>query len=304
MTVLLSALLGCAEPALVDEPKQAVEVEVHVDSVVATIGDTLTYTVAVDHDEDYAVDLPELQGSLGGLAITDQGRQEAKSLGRVQISQWAKLRADTVGSYILPPPVVRARTGEDAWTDHETSRIFVDVVSVLPEEGAEDIRDLKPLQPPPAISYDVLVGAAAMLLAMLGMVGLWAGLRWWRHRPAPPPLPPHLLAIRELEALRSLPLTDLERIRAWYFDLSAVLRRYIEARFGVNATDLTSEELAERLGGSAVPDEEEAGLLAFLDATDAVKYAARPPGEGDIDTVYDAAIAFVRATEPPAAEGP
>lgn len=297
------ALAGCAQPVPEAEDREPVEVDVHVDSVIATIGDTLTYTVAVDHDATYTVELPDLDGSLGGLAIVNQGSEYAESLGRVETARWAKLRTDTVGSYILPPPRVRSqKPGEEAWIDHETSRIFVEVVSVLPDEGAEDIRDLKPLQRPPAVPYDALLGALAVVVALLLAALAYFAVGWWRRRPPPPPLPPHELALRRLQDLRAQPLTDLERIRAWYFDMSAVLRAYIEARFGINATDMTSEELADHL--TDVPDAEEERLLGFLDATDAVKYAARPPGEGDIDRVYDTAVAFVRGTEPPPVEAP
>ena len=76
--------------------------------------------------------------------------------GRRILERWYKLRADLVGSYVLPPVELAYRlaatAGEPAASETpaesvQTSEIFIEVQSVLPAGGeATDIRGLKPLR--------------------------------------------------------------------------------------------------------------------------------------------------------------
>ena len=123
-----------------------------VDRAVATTGDLITYRVEVDADPAYQVEIPEAGAEIAGFRIVDVGREEPlEKGGRVVRQQWYQLRADLVGSYVLPPVAVRYRRAgaaeTDPWQTQSTSEIFVEVESVLPTEGeATDIRGLKPLR--------------------------------------------------------------------------------------------------------------------------------------------------------------
>lgn len=302
-------LAACARqvvaPAL---PAPPVEVKASVDRAVATTGDLITYTITVERDAAVEVEIPEAGAEIAGFRITDLGRDEpvkrktAAGTQRISERRWYKLRADLVGSYVLPPVVVRVKPpGEAAPTTTSTSEIFVEVASVLPKEGeaaAKDIRDVKPLLPLERPWPWPLIGALAALLA-LGL-GLW----WWRRRrrrPAPsaPPLPAHEVAFAALARLRQTDWSDALALRRAYFELSEVLRTYIEARFGLNATDLTTEEILRRLGGlSELEAAAGEGLRRFLFDTDRVKFAAHSPAAEEIQATYERALSFVETTRP------
>ena len=347
---------GCRKAA--EKPVQAaatkppVEARSSVDRAVATTGDLITYRVTVEHDPGYEIDLPEPGADIAGFRIVDLGRDKPKTVGgRVVEERWYQLRADLVGSYVLPPVTVRYRRAGGAvaagdaagkpaaggpgaapagakaadgsaaaaggnssksaaggYPDSvETSEIFVEVESVLPADGtAKDIRDIKPLvriaERPPWL----VPAAAALAIALLAAAGWW----WWRRRrlaPAAPPRPAHEIAFAALDALRRTDFADLAEVRRYYFAVSEVLRAYVEARFGLNATDLTREEIHAALPGVAGLDRAEADRLdRFLGATDGVKFAAQVPSEEEIRATYEDALSFVEATrtrpEPPAAE--
>ncbi len=320
----LALLAGCraqvpAEEARPGEPAERVEraerrapveVRASVDRAVATTGDLITYRIAVERDPGWEVEIPEAGSEIAGFRIVDAGREPARKRGdRFVEERWYTLRADLVGSYVLPPLAVAYRrapaedgaepaeagTGEGAV---ETSEIFVEVESVLPEGGeATDIRDIKPLRRTEGPLAWWLAAAAALALAAAAA----AYLLWRRRRPrAPaPPVPAHLAAFRALEALRGLDLADPEALRRFYFGLSEILRAYIEGRFGLNATDLTSEEILARsaeLQGLGPAERE--GLERFLLDTDRVKFAEHRPGEAEIEQVYERALGFVEATQP------
>lgn len=308
----LGALLlaACAAPepapeATLAEPRPPVVATTAVDRAVATTGDVITYTVTVDHDAGLELEIPEPGAEIAGFRIFDLGRDEPEERrGRRIVSRWYKLRADLVGSYVLPPVTVgyRPAGGDGEWRTVETSAIFVEVESVLPAEGgAEDIRGLKPLRPPERAGRWpwIVAGLAALALAA-------AALWWWRRRPRPlpAPIPAHELAFRELDELRATDFSDPAAVRRFHFRISAVVRAYVEGRWGLNATDLTREEIVAALAGLPELPAAEAGRLRdFLAATDRVKYAEHRPAEAEIRDTWELALGFVEATRPrPVAE--
>ncbi len=328
---LLLLFAACAQPApeaeAPAEPRLPVETRSRVDRAIATTGDVITYTVTVDHDPAYEVELPETGAEIAGFRIVDVGSEEPREEdGRRILERWYQLRADLVGSYVLPPVEVAYRpaaegseglageepaAGEAAtpevtpegtpeaagWETVQTSEIFIEVQSVLPEGGeATDIRGLKPLREVktkvPWWWFAAGVGAAVLL-------GLAGFLLWRRfHKPVVvPPRPAHEIAYEALERLRQTDFEDTEAMRRFHFDISEVIRAYVENRFTLNATDLTTEEIALHLGevrGLAGDDDQR--LRLFLAATDRVKFAAYEPSEAEIEGTYDGALSFVEAT--------
>lgn len=329
LAALTALATACASPPPAAEPASPpppVEARATVDRAVATTGDLITYTVTVEHDPDLAVTLPEPGSRIAGFRIVDVGREEPREVGgRIVEERWYRLRADLVGSYVLPPVTVTYRQVGQVGTDDgvenaageeaesaagdggatregsiETSEIFVEVESVLPADGeAADIRDLKPLVPPedrPPWVW-IAAGGGGLLLAA-GLFAAW----WWRRRPprpATPPVPAHEVAFAALDALRRTDFTDPAAVRRYYFALSEVVRTYVEARWGLNATDLTTEEILVALHElRGLPREPAGELRRFLRETDQVKFASHRPSEPEIAEAYERALSFVEATRP------
>lgn len=308
--LILLGLVNCAEkPESVDsvDPREPVEAQASVDRAVATTGDLITYRITVDAGVEYEIEIPEAGAEIAGFRIVDIGRDEPLTRnGRTRRESLYELRADLVGSYVLPPVVVGYRQlvdeGEEPgpWETLTTSEIFVEVESVLPTEGgADDIRGLKPLREirsPIPWSKIVLGVVAALLVA----VGLWWYLRQRARRRIEVPLvPPHEVAFEALNALRETDFDDPAAIRWFYFQISEVVRTYVEARFGMNATDLTTEEILASLTHlDQLATEQNEVLGRFLVDTDQVKFAHREPSGDDIESTYEQALGFVEATRP------
>ncbi len=313
---LTASLGGCGkapEAVQPEQPQPPVETRSSVDRAVATTGDVITYRVTVDYDENYEIDLPEPGADIAGFRIIDIGSEKSRSRrGRVIEERWYQLRADLVGSYVLPPVTVGYRPRieppfgegeappetERSFETVETSAIFVEVESVLPADGeAEDIRDLKPLH---RIQRPLPWGwiAGVLLALVLLAVGVWY-LRQRRRAAGMPEVPPHELAFGALESLRQSDFDDPEAVRRFHFAISEVVRAYVEGRFGLNATDLTTEEIFAGL--EVLPElnvEDGLTLRLFLLGTDRVKFADHTPSEQEIEETYDGALGFVEATMP------
>lgn len=327
------ALLGASVGALVacgagetdtgSAPGVPVEVEAAVDRAVATLGDRVTFTVTLDRSEAIEVEVPPLDPEVEGLTAIDRGEEEVRRRGgRVVETRWVRLRVDEVGSHELPPVTVRYRprpepedaetedtekedteTEDGVWETVETAAVTIEVESLLERaeragEEITDIRGLKPLERPASETPWLWIAGGGVLAAVLvALLLLW--LRRRTNEPAAPPRPAHEVALERLDALARLDRTDPETVHRLHFELSEVVRIYVEARFGLNATDLTTEEIVvalPRLPG--LEGDTACRLRRFLVDTDRVKFADHRPAETEIDAAFERARAFVEATRP------
>lgn len=157
----------------------------------------------------------------------------------------------------------------------------------------EDIRDIRPALPIPApASWGpwLAVGGGALALA------LGATLLLRRRKERALGLTDRTLA--RLAAARAH--VDAGDAYAFATHLSEILRGYVEARFGLPATQRTTPEFLQDLAGQDIPEivERRDDLYEFLDACDAAKYARYELGGPRMEAMVDGASRFVEATRP------
>ena len=138
-----------------------------------------------------------------------------------------------------------------------------------------DIHDIKPLEIPAADwSLMLTIMGAVLILAIIG-----AAIYYWKkHRNRKqvsvevPPLP-HEAALRLLDGLDDVENRDG---KAFYFSLSTILRAYIQARYNINALEMTTEELLPKIDILGLSRELHQELKDLLRSTDPVKFAGVP----------------------------
>jgi Domain of unknown function (DUF4381) len=157
-----------------------------------------------------------------------------------------------------------------------------------------DIRDIRP---PYLIPLDwrvlALLGAGALLL--LGL--LWWGWRWYRARR--PPLTLLQRTLQRLEATRLL--MQAGDARAFAAAVSDVVRAYVEERFNMLATHLTTNEFLRACPGqvgSALQAHEQA-LSEFLNYCDLAKFARWSLDAQEMERMLASARHFVETTAAP-----
>ncbi len=307
---LAAAIAGaCSAPETEDsvgERLPPAELRAAVDRATATTGDLITYRIELERDPDVEAELPDPGAGIPGFRIVDLGIDDPETLrsGRVLEGRWFELRADLVGRFVLPPLSTSYREPDGTSRVIGTPEIPVEVESVLPEDpgAVTDIRDIKPLRRVEVAGTWRWWLAGGVLLVLIACA--WWSWRRRRLRNADggsiaPGVPPYELAIDELERLRRTDFSNLRELRRYYFAISSVVRAYIEGRFGLNATDLTTEEILGRLGELARIEPVQAqSLERFLVATDQVKFAAHLPLPDEVDRTFERARVFVESTKP------
>lgn len=274
------------------------------------LGDALEVRLELTAPADYVAEFPQ-PGDLAPLAVRDQQDEPAQILpdGRMRWRQRTRVDALAPGTLEIPGLTVRYRrdrrdpqsAGADSGGGELTlPSMKAEVRSVLTaQDSPEQPRGVSGLLAPPPwrpTGWQVALMAAAALAAAGG--GL-AALRWWRRRRLRPaaPVPADLWALAALDRLGRRRLIDRGAVESFYFELSEIVRQYIERRFQVAAPKMTTQEFltAVAAGGTGGPLDPLA-LRPFLESCDRVKYAAYEPGSDDASRSLSTARELVEQT--------
>lgn len=302
VTLLLLLLAGAtlaAEEAAPANPAP-VEVRTRVEPDTTTIGTRFRYTIEVAAGRDVEVVVAQPSEKIGDFDIVDFGVEPAREQGgKTVLTRWYTLVGWKTGHHLVKsPPIQYRQPGEELREapGHETR---VSLESLLAKEpAATDIRDIKGPEPVPFDwrPYYLLGGILAALVGLATLLYRLAN-RPKRARPAAPPRPPHELAAEALERLRQRRLIEQGAFKEYYSALSAIVRTYLEQRFGLRAPEMTTEEflLATARDGRLQPPHRRL-LGDFLSESDLVKFARHLPTIADSERAYTAGRRFVDET--------
>ena len=196
------------------------------------------------------------------------------------------------GWVIIPAVPVIIREGNELDTFY-TMDIPVQVMPVEPDSnGLAGIKDI--VRQPFSIGYyKKYIPHLIVLLLLLG--GLYY---WWRktHRkeeiievPEPEP-PPHVWAFAALDRLEEKKLWQKGEVKEHYSILTAILREYLERRYGIKALEQTSDEILQQLSLQNLSPELLTDTEQLLSVADLIKFAKADPGVN----LHEAAIERVR----------
>jgi hypothetical protein len=284
-----------------------IKVEARLDRNVITIGDKIRYELTVEAPPGVEFRFPEFGENLGVFAIKDFGHAPERTMrgGATVAREWYVLDTHVTGVYIIPPASVACKVpGEEEEHEIAAPQLSVLVESLLEKEGQPvDIRDIKGPVNVPADRRPIYIAAAAGAGALL-ITGLAVLLVRRRRRIQMEPVEmPWEIALRELGALRSFDPLKEGRIEEFYVTLSAIIRHYLENRFGLRAPEMTTEEFFELMSrdGTLVTAHKQL-VRQFLSHCDLVKFARYGPSGDEVHGAYDSAVRLVQETIPQEAD--
>jgi hypothetical protein len=164
---------------------------------------------------------------------------------------------------------------------------------------AQLIDDLRLLEPPdPWLLYYWAGGIlATLLLALI----VWAIVRNIRRKRSGSGGPGDVWGAQEdaLQALEALfDLVHAGRGRHYAIESSAIIRRYIERRYRIRASQQSTEEfLHEAQHAPELSGDHQRLLREFLHCCDFLKFARGLASRAELQELHSSAVAFVRNTE-------
>jgi hypothetical protein len=259
----------------------------------ARLGEPFAYEIDVRHrpDESYA-----LAGDLEAAPFrgTARGCTRAESKGEIRTTCALSLALFALGPHDVPEVRLTARTPAGEAVLRVPGPRITGVGIIDPSVPPDRLSLREPAPPVPLLVPSLrLLWWAAGLAALAAAALLVRRALRARARAAsepPPPEPPGARLQRRLDALEAKGLPARGLGREHVFELSEIVREWIGAVAGVNALDLTTAELVERLRRAADTRLDVEALRRFCEEADLVKYA-RAPAE-PVDCA--AATAFAR----------
>ncbi len=311
--IFLLKWLAVTSPAVSADPSttSAISVKTNISPVELTVGDLATYSVTLTYPEKINLTPPSHSRDFVGFELVDQGSSPAiRADGKLTQEFWYRLRADRVGSHTLSSPVLKFKNSEPnvigEFDSGETKGpdTLVTIRSVLFVEGEpRDIRNIKPIVGS-AWPWKNYIPPALAFIALSCLIGYAAS--WWvkRNMVQPvvhqvPALPPHEMALRELDRLYEKGYHTRQQIRQLHFEFSEIFRRYLGCRYLFPALDWTTEEIGRALSDQPQLDNKQREeACRILTETDLVKFAKLQVDPDTAIRLMKSARSFIRQTAP------
>lgn len=116
--------------------------------------------------------------------------------------------------------------------------------------------------------------------------------------PKKKPVPPYQLAMQRLDSLREANLWQSGREKEYYTHLIDILRDYLQGRFGINAMEMTSQQITRVLNENETTRMPNKRMRQILEIADFVKFAKVRPLPDDNHRAMAEAVRFVEETKP------
>lgn len=222
--------------------------------------------------------------------------------GRIQLNYTIPVQAFDSGTFTLPRFVYRAGN-DSAVSNSLTFNVYP--VNVTADDA---IADYAPQQEPDGKRfYDwvpdwIIDFWWIFIILVLAICAFYYGMRNFREKPlpfiSPKALPkPWDVALGSLQRLKTRKLWEQGLEKEYFTDLTDILRTYLYERFGINAMEMTTRQIMDKIYESDLRDKKDY-VKQILSVADFVKFAKVRPLPADSIAAYDNAVKFVEETVP------
>lgn len=294
--IALIALISIAEISIA----QSVSVNTKLDTTEFLIGDQVGLELNVTQPINVFVAIPIFdKDSNKEIEILDQSENDTSLLenGDWLIKKRILITAFDSGYYAFPPiPVVY-------YSDTIKSEPILFQVHTVAVDTTQAIKDIKMPYAAPISFAEILPWAGGGIGAVLIILILIYIIRKIRRKEPiinwnRPKEPAHVIALRDLEKLKAEKLWQQERVKAYYTELTDILRLYLWNRYSIRTMERTSDEILDSLKNSDFKNDELFNSLKdILKTSDLVKFAKFKPLPNEHTSCMDSAFNFVEKTK-------
>ena len=307
MRTAIICLLFIVLPGLVQSYGQEVNVLAKLDTNAMLIGDHVGLTLKYTGPANSQVLWPFIPDTvLGNITVIGRGKIDtvfASDKSSVTYTQEVNLTCFDSGFYTIPSIPFSYRLLPDTGRLMAVSNMTLLAVHTVKVDTTQAIKSIAgPLSVPITFREMLPWILGGVLIAVL-----IAGIIWYlKKRKKREPLftlkpkvvlPPHELALQEIEKLRIKKLWQAGRVKEYHSELTDILRKYIEERFNVPALEQTSAEIMTGLietQGCRPESLDKIGNLLII--ADMVKFAKAQPLAVENERCLSDGIEFVHET--------
>lgn len=277
-----------------------------------TVGDPIVLEMSGSAPSHGQLLVPSFADSIGPFSILgiEELPASAEPEGRAGFARRVRLTAFRTGEIEAPPLPLLWVSAEGETLVAYSEALHASVRSVLPESLAAadpqtalaQLREVKGVVPLERSRLWMWILGGLLLAALLAWLLLWL-LRRRRAAVRPPvprvvpALPPEVAFHRGLDALLARRLVERGEFKEYYAELSLLLRRYIEGRFGLPAVEETQAEILASVEGDVRFRAADADFLRrWLAESDLVKFARQDRRSAEASRAAEEAAEWVLDT--------
>lgn len=310
MTNKLSTVLVVALSLLAGIANGQVNVSAQMDTSMMLIGDQTNLRLEASFPQDYSVALPVFADTvIRKLEVVEAGTVDTTFAdGIARINQKYVVTCFDSGWYTVPQMPFTI-TQPDGFTDTIYSAPIYFGVMTMPLDtvNANAITDIKPMEDAPfifkeMIPYLKIAFLVILVLAILAFI-IYVIVKRKRNEPIfvkpKPQEPAHVVALRQLDALKEQKLWQRGLVKEYYTSLTEIVRIYLFGRFGVQAMESTTAEIMQLTKSVAEIDKDlRKSLQELLERADFVKFAKAQTEANENEASFEFVEHFVLTTKP------
>lgn len=275
--------------ALISIEKGGIDFKVESDVVRIDPGRSVFLTVSLKSDESANVELPDLRERVVGFSIAEDFTEEpvrGKDGKVTKTANWKLVPEPCAAVYKIKPFAIAGNIAGPIYFESPAER--------EPVTGAMEVEPKKDL-PPLSWKLVGLIASAVVALSAIAAL-LWLLVRWIGRKIREHRMSPIERAWVELDRLIKKGLPGRGRYKDFYVELTMVVRRYVQRKYGIKAPHLTTEEFLREIGqgGSAGVPTGSKDLERFLESADMVKFAGVEATPEMADEATDSARKYLK----------
>jgi len=203
------------------------------------------------------------------------------------------------GKHRLPPLSVIKESSAGVFDTLLFKPLELEVFTIPVDTTTYVIHDIKGQVQYPVTFSEVLPYLIGLLVALAlawAIRALVVARRKRRSPDAAPDEPPYLVALRKLEKYRGEKYWAKDRQKVFYSGITDALREYIDARYGIDAPEMTTAEIFDSLSHTDVPADLFVQTKSLFETADMVKFAKAFASDEENASAVPTAVRFVTST--------
>lgn len=281
--------------------KNGIGLEIDADRDTVDPARSLFLTVTMTVPKDVKASVPDLRGRLRGFSLAEDFAEKPVKNADGSVTEkvnWKLVPEPCAAEYKIAPFAVTASPRLLSSRSDEGSLSFVAgpvyFKNPAARESVTGAFECEPEKDLPPLSWKLaLIVSAALAALSLVLGGLWYLLRFAARKVREHRMSPIERARAELERLLKKGLPGRGRYKDFYVELTMVVRRYVQRKYGIKAPHLTTEEFLAEIGSSAGFAGNGEALGRFLESADMVKFAGVKATPEMADEATDSARGYL-----------
>lgn len=274
----------------------------NIDSSVFHFGSPVELSIEITKKNNDNIDLSSIYQISENIEILKEKKVDSLKIDDERIKITRKYLFTVYDTGIIKIPSLPIIFKNNETSDTIYTNPFTVYVKSIPIDSTLTIRDIKEIYKMPLTLKEILIYALILFL-IIGIIILFIYLFKRKEENIKETLkspeyldPPHVIAFRELDNLKNYKLWQRNEIKLYYTILSDIIRKYIERRFEINAMEMISEEIIQKISG-LVNSEDLKILRDLLYDADMVKFANYLPEPTENIKHLDNAYIFINHTK-------